>query len=443
MSNIVLLCIKIFTQIQILRPGKITTLALAILLFCFLPTYGHGDDESFETKNEELEINSSGIKALNIETAAVNEVEIDEKVILTGQIEELPNSHFDVNSSVQGKVVSILVDLGSIVYSGQPLAVIQSTDITKLQAEVDQTEAELELAKNNFDRESILYEKGVSAKKELDAAKALLLSNEAKVRATKASLNILTGNGGDVEQGTFTIRAPKSGTIIERNITIGQIINENQRVFHGFDLNTVWASGDAYEKDIGKIHKNQKVSVILDGLPNQIFSGNISYVGSIINPETRTLPVKATLTNRNNLLNPGAFLQFIIHTGQKKKSLIIPRTALLETDKEGTEGKHDHLVYIKIKNKFIPRKIHVESHDSDYVEVLSGLNSGDVVVTRGAYQLQYGESKDSHKEDHGHEEPKPEKQNHVLPPWSIVGAGIFGLLIGILIGKRKKSNNKL
>jgi cobalt-zinc-cadmium efflux system membrane fusion protein len=101
------------------------------------------------------------------------------------------------------------------------------------------------------------------------------------------------------------------------------------------------------KKDRTKINQNQKVSVFVDGIPDKIFTGNITYIGSVIKSETRTLPVKVLLDNKESILSPGAFIQLNVSTGKKKNSIVIPRTALVEIDKEGTEGKHRHIVYLK------------------------------------------------------------------------------------------------
>ena len=415
-------------------------ISILFLTSLALPSFAHGDDEGFEAKQEKIKVNKVGMKVLNVETATIKEVEVDEKVRTTGQIEEMPTNHFDVNTPVQGRVSSILIKLGDLVRAGQGLVIIQSTEIAKLQADIDQFKAELELAQNNYDREKVLFEKNISPKKDFQAAKAFLASQEAKLNAAQTNLKILTQQSANVDSGAFTVKAQKSGTIVENKITTGQIVSSDQLLFHAIDLSTVWASADIYERDLGKVTLGQNVYVALDGTPNKVFEGKLTYIGSVINEGTRTLPVKATILNKEGLLKPGAFLQLVIHTGQKKKSIVIPRTALVERDKEGIEGKHDHLVYIKTGDKFVPRKIQVESHDSNSVEVLSGLNTDDVVITNGAYQLQFGkgESNKPHDGEHGHEH---EKQNNRIPIWGVIGFGVFGLLVGILIGRRKKHNS--
>lgn len=408
---------------------------LVVLLFCcLLPAFSHGDDEGFEAKQEKIKVNKVGMKVLNIETATIKEIEVDEKVRTTGQIEEIPTNHFDVNTPVQGRVSSILIQLGDKVRAGQGLAVIESTEIAKLQADIDQLKAELELAQNNYDREKVLFEKKISPQKDFQAAKTFLSSQEAKLNAAQTNLKILTQQSANVSAGSFTVRAQKLGVIVENKITVGQVVSPDQLLFHAIDLSTVWASADIYEKDLGKIKLGQKVFVTLDGMPDKAFEGKLTYIGSVINQDTRTLPVKALLINQGELLKPGAFLQLAIHTGKKKTSVVIPKTALIERDKEGVEGKHDHLVYIKSEDNFVPRKIQVESHDSDTVEVLGGLEAGEVIVTNGAYQLQYGKGEYSNHGEHGHEH---KEQNQGIPIWAVIGVGLLALTVGILIGKKK------
>ncbi|MBI2995082.1 MAG: efflux RND transporter periplasmic adaptor subunit [Candidatus Melainabacteria bacterium] len=409
---------------------------LAFYIFCIFcifcplspPCFGHGDDIAFKAKFKKIPTSNVDIKGTGIETKIIKEEIVDDIVRTTGQIEEIPNNKFDVNSPVQGKVISVLVDLGTMVQGGQGLATIQSTEIAKLQSELNQSEAELELAKNNFDREEKLFEKRITAKKDLDVAKAALASAEAKLTAARNNLKILTNQNENLEQGIFTIKTPKAGTIVERNITIGQVVNVNQIIFRGLDLTKVWASADIYEKDRSKINKNQKAIVILDGAQDKAFTGNITYIGSVINKETRTLPVKVLLDNKESVLNPGAFIQLNISTGQKKNLIVIPRTALAQIDKEGTEGKHKHIVYLKEGKFFIPRKIEVEAHDSDTVEVISGLTPGEVIVSKGTYQLEFGE---------GEEEHEHIKQEKTYPKWLIPVGFLITLIVGFLLGKKK------
>ena len=411
---------------------------LVIYLSLILPVLAHGDDVGFQIKREALPVNDVANKALDIKTDIVQELVIDDVVHTTGEIQEVPENHFDVNSPVQGKVISVQAVLGDKVGFGQSLALIQSTDVARLQAEIDQLEAELELAKNNFNRSKLLFEKGIIPEKEYQGAKAMLSSQEAKLRAVTGNLKILTQGSYGREDGTFSLKAPKGGTIVEKKITVGQIINPNDLLFHGIDLSTVWASANIYEKDIAKIKQGQQITASLDGIPNKTFTAKLSFVDSVLNKDTRALAVKAIINNPDGLLKPGQFLQLALHTGAKRNSIIIPRTALVEMDKSDIEGKHKHLVYLKIKNKYVPREIEVQSHDSNTVEVISGLKAGEELVTQGAYQLQYGEGEE---EEHHHENASSNinLQTYFMP--LMILTVIVSLVAGYLFGRRKKKHD--
>ncbi len=410
-------------------------LFLLLFFFAYLSLSSYAEDSGFRAKvvHRKLTIDTDDIKTLGIKTEKVTKQNLDETIKTTGQIEEIPKNHFDVNSSVQGVIKSVLVDLGDIVKTTQPLIIIQSTEVSKLQAEIDQLKAELELAKINYEREKTLFEKGISPKKDFDAIKAILTSGEAKLSAQESNLKILTNLSSDAEHGEFNVLAPKTGTITERNIAVGQVVNQNQILFRGIDLSYVWANGDIYERDVNKVKLGQKVFVTLDGNPDKKFEGKITYIGSIINKDVRTLPVKATLDNKNALLKPGAFIQIEIYTGEKNKSIVIPRTALVESDKEETDGNHEHIVYIEDLNKkslFIPRKIQVESHDSNSVEVISGLADGEIIVTEGAYQLQYGKK---------FEETNSPENKLPIKFLIIIALAVIGIIYIILKARKPKA----
>lgn len=408
---------------------------LVIYISLILPILAHGDDVGFQVKQETLPVNEVANEALNIKTDKVQEVIVDDTIKTTGEVEEIPENHFDVNSPVQGKVISIAVSLGDQVRVGQTLATIQSTDVAGLLADVDQLEAELELAKSNFNRSKLLLEKGIIPEKDFQAAKAMLASQEAKLRASTSNLKILT-QGSYGKDGTFSLKAQKGGTIVEKKVTLGQIINPNDLLFHGIDLSTVWASADIYERDIAKVKQGQKISATLDGIPDKVFTAQLSFIDSVLNKDSRTLAVKAVVNNSDGLLKPGQFLQLIIHNGTKRNSIIIPRTALVEMDKSDVEGKHKHLVYLKIDDKYVPREIEVQVHDSNTVEVISGLEPGEELVTQGAYQLQYGEGEDEH--DHDHDKAGTGLNFKAYSTPLTVLAVVVALIAGYLIGRRKK-----
>lgn len=375
----------------------------ALFFSAVLICYGDqgGEDADIEPIFKKVILDKKIVKNFEIKTEKIKEELVSEKVKASGKIEEIPKNSFLVNSPVVGKIVEVHVDLGTKVKAGQALASIQSTQVSELAGEVSKLEAELELAQNTFEREKSLFEKGISAKKELDLAKSNLSSTESRLSALKSNLNLLSEGGVQTKAGLFEIKAKKSGIIAERNLTIGQVVQPGDLLFKIIDPQTVWVNIDIYEKDASKVKMGQKVIIIPDGLNEIFLEGKINYISSVINNETRTLPVKAEIKNPTDkagdyLLQVGAFVQAVIHTNYKKSSIVIPRSAIVDVQKDDKEVKHKHIVYVRREMEdegqsfvFAPRKIVVESHDSNLVEVLSGLTSGDEIVTEGGYQLQF------------------------------------------------------
>lgn len=416
------------------------TICLVFALMVFgLVVNGHGGEEAqnFKPKNKEVNIDKTISKALGIKTQMVEVKTTYETIVTTGQIEEIPKNRFDINTPVQGTVSSLLVDLGSNIKTGQSVAVIQSTEIAMLQAEISQTKAEFELAQSSFSREQTLFEKGISAKKDFEASRVVLNSTEAKLKALESNLKILTGLATSSEQGTFEVKSQKAGTIVEKHVTVGQVIGANQLLFRAIDLSKLWASANIYEKDISKVSPGQNVFVTLDGNLKENYEGKLTYIGSIIDEKSRILPVKAELNNARGTLKPGAFVQLVIHTNKKKDAILIPSCAIVDIDEEKDE-EHKHIVYVKEGNSYKPRNIKVVKHNKEYTEVISGLIPGDILVVEGGYQLQYAEGKhvddktssESHHEEHTHIHEHLKQESNTT---KYIRPAIIGLITGILI----------
>lgn len=452
---------------------KYILMLIVTLSLCEVSVLAHGG-AGFKAKFEKITLEEKTIKAIDLKTQKIEEKDIFETIKSTGQIEEIPNNHFDINSPVQGTVASVLVDLGSKVRVGTPVATIESPEISRLQAEIEKLKADFEYATSNFEREKSLFEDGISSKKDFDASKAGLKGTEAKLKAAESNLEILTRLATQSEQGKFNILSRKNGTIVERSITVGEVVSPSKLLFHGIDLSTVWASANIYEKDLRKVSLGQIAYITLDGIPNKVYKGKIVYIGSVLVEKSRTLPVKVKLDNSKGELNPGAFIKLAIHTKNKKKSITIPITALvdIEADKDTKGDTHKHIVYVRKENTFIPKEVEVATHDSNSVEVLSGLKKEDEVVTSGGYQLQFAEGghdehghegegghddedghdhgMDNHEHDsdemseHSHEghdhekvKPKASDKNQFGLILLLLAAVIFGLILGIFMGKRK------
>jgi len=177
------------------------------------------------------------------------------------------------------------------------------------------------------------------------------------------------------------IRAPFDGRVIMRNITRGEVVDTHQTLFTVADLSDVWVVASVPEKDVEYIQKDQTVDVIVAAYPHALLSGNITYIGDVLDPATRTLRVRVTAQNPDKRLKPEMFALVRISSDVDPKMLTVP----LEAVQSGPMGT---IVFVQRQaNEFEVRTVKLGQEQGDVVTVLDGLNAGDQVITKGSYVL--------------------------------------------------------
>ncbi|MBD2540463.1 efflux RND transporter periplasmic adaptor subunit [Coleofasciculus sp. FACHB-SPT36] len=206
------------------------------------------------------------------------------------------------------------------------------------------------------------------------------------------------------DKGLVTVTAPISGTVADREITLGQSVEEaGAKLMTILNNNRVWATASIYEKDLNKVKIGQRVRVKVASLPNRTFTGKIAVIGSVVEGETRVVPVKAELDNPGGQLKPGMFAELEVLTNQTPAPiLVIPTSAVVETN-----GRQR--VYVQNGTAFEPVEVTLGRTVGDVVEVKGSLFEGDRIVTQGAIQL-YAQSLRG-----GSSEGKSEEKQPLIP----------------------------
>lgn len=219
--------------------------------------------------------------------------------------------------------------------------------------------------------------------------------------------------------GTITITAPIAGIVADRPVTLGQSAEDAGAVLMTIvDDRTVWATANIYEKDVNQIAPGQRVRVTVSSLPDQIFEGQITTTGAVINGESRVVPVNVELDNPSGVLKPGMFAELEVLTDRTQAVLTVPRSALIETN-----GRQ--LVFVENGNSFEPVDVSLGRTAGDRVEVESGLFEGDQVVTQRANQL-YAQSLRGGSSEPAVAEPPSPPRGEGVSWWLVVPVG--GLL---------------
>lgn len=219
--------------------------------------------------------------------------------------------------------------------------------------------------------------------------------------------------------GTLTITAPISGTIVDREATPGESGQDaGKKILTIVNDGKVQVSGNVYEKDIDQVRVGQAVRVKVNGLPDRTFSGRIRVVNATVEGQTRAVPVKAEIDNSDGALKPGMFAELEVLTDRTPVSgLVVPKSAIVDT--------HDNkkLVFVQNGKAFAPTEVTLGREAGEWVEVTNGLFDGDKVVTQRAPQL-YAQSlrrgKTTDDDTHAQTATTPSSGSNASLPWWIM-----------------------
>ncbi|MCC7527656.1 MAG: efflux RND transporter periplasmic adaptor subunit, partial [Candidatus Melainabacteria bacterium] len=376
-----------------------------------LPHKGDVDMDDSKPSTGFITISADQMNEIRPTMALVQQQKIVKEVLLTGQVEPDSNMTTPVISLVPGRVEKSFVQLGDVVKQGQKLAFVRSDDIAQIEADllkgvldfeadVQQARFQLALCEKIFGRHKQLFSEGISARADLDSAESDYQKAQVALETLKEKRNALITIARErlrlygVEKDEldrvlatktidddFYIDAPRDGIITERNADIGQLIDNSHNIFVVTDLSQVWLTAQAFEKDIRCIKKGQKVSVTVNSYPDKVFQGKVDYTGVMLDTDTRTMPVRATVQNPQIILKPEMFANMHVQIGETE-ALSIPFESVRKT------GEATVAYVVQGKNRFEERKIEVGRRLGNSVEILKGLRPGETVVAHGSLQLQ-------------------------------------------------------
>jgi cobalt-zinc-cadmium efflux system membrane fusion protein len=336
---------------------------------------------------------SPKLKQIRVDTVKSSDVPFD-VVTSPGKIEANPNLMSRVLLPVPGRVDRVLVKIGDAVVHGQPLLTVDSPDADAaesafLQAEagVTQAKANLNKAQADFDRSTDLFEHNAVAKKDVLTAENALAQSKAALEQAHAAreqaarrLTLLGLKPGSFGQ-KVTVTAPISGKVLDMSVAPGEYRNDTTAPLMTIaDLSTVWVSSDVQESAIRFIHIGERIDVQLTAYPGETFRARVTRIADTVDPQTRTIKVRAEIDNPNGRLRPEMF-GTIRHTEATRVVPVVPAGAVVQGD-----GKT--VVFVeKAPGRFRPMEVKVGDRSGDVLPVLAGLRPGDHVVVDGAMLL--------------------------------------------------------
>jgi membrane fusion protein, copper/silver efflux system len=331
---------------------------------------GHQVQSGVMTMEGDTVMLDANARALaGVQTAPVAKRTLAKEIRTTGKIAMNDGARSLVTSRIEGRIDELYIAAdGQYVEAGQVIASVYSPDLIAAQEEYLLT------------LDSVQKMRGASTD--------IVQANNRLLQAAKRKMELLGVTSDEIEHLSHTrkvttqsvIRSPFSGTVTEKTTLPGMYIMRGDKLLSLTELSTVWMYADIYEKDIASIELGQEVAVAIPSYPGETFTGRIIFVSPIVDDATRTVKVRVEMNNANGKLKPNMFVSAAIKAPLGEQ-LVIPASALLDT---GTRK----VVYVaQAEDTFVKRDIVVGKEAEGFIQVISGLQPGETVVTQATFLI--------------------------------------------------------
>lgn len=374
------------------------SLAAAFALFLYLRAKPKTEKEE-NAKPQEVVLVEMGLEAqkhVGLEVVPAKVEQLTEFLEVTGTVQPIDSQIVHIRPLASGRLRAVLAKVGDRVTSGQALAQLDAIEVGDLssqylaaQADLKKLQAQHATALKQLERNRQLVKIEAASQKDLEgseaeeqALQASIEAQESVIRGLSARMHRLGVDGENPPSSSVTaIRSGFAGVVIKAAAAPGEVVDSTSELFQIADLSRVWVQAEVYEKDLGRIRAGQTAAISVDTYPDEKFSGKVTYVGDILDPQTRTVKVRCEVANPGTKLKLDMFATVSLPTTFSKRALVVPASAIQQA-----EGKN--MVFVqKSPTKFEPRNITLGKVLGGKTEVLTGLKEGEPVVTNGAFHL--------------------------------------------------------
>jgi membrane fusion protein, heavy metal efflux system len=308
---------------------------------------------------------------------------------LPGVVEPNAYRQVVVTPLVAGRVTRVSAQLGDRVRRGQMLAQIYSPELAEAQTRYVSARAMLDAHDRELQRTQKLVEIGAASRQELERIHAEHAAQTAAVQSARSQLELLgvpastldaIASGKNVD-ATTSVAAPITGVVTERGANVGLNVDPATKLFTVVDLSTVWIVADVYERDFSRVRVGNNATISTSAFPANPLRGQVSYIDPQVSPDTRTAKVRVEVANPRSELRLGMYADVVVSGGLGAPVPMIPRSAVQNVGDRTVV----YVVNPNERGRFIEREVRLGQISGDLVEVTSGVQAGDVVVTEGSF----------------------------------------------------------
>ncbi len=339
------------------RPGECPLCGMALVKKSSLvDTVAAGDEAATVSPSDQV--------LANIGTSVAGVKSLEKEISTAGTIVAAETNSRRITALFPGRIDRLyLTHAGQPVQRGDPVADVYSPEAISAQ------------------QEYLLALGGVEREPQSQSARDLLVQSRGKL----LRWGFLMRQVEDLERTRtvhelVTIYSPISGTVLRKNVEPQHYASEGEDLFEVADLSTVWMNARLYEDEIRSMKTGEKVVATADAYPGQIFTGQVTFIGRTVDPESRTVNIRAEFRNPVGALRVDMYVNALIRL-RLPQAVVVPASALLST------GERQFVWVEKEDGVFEPRNVVAGLRAGDDLQILEGIKAGEVIVTSGANLL--------------------------------------------------------
>lgn len=371
------------------------THVFVLITVFFVAACSNGDSATDQPKitetGEPVDVNRITLSEGMIQRITVDQlklIKLADKIHVPSQIRVDEQRLIRVGANVTGRIVEVYANLGDSVNAGVALARIASPELNRAQLDYLRDYSVMQLNERAVNRARLLFESDVIPAAELQRRETELQVSRAELSAAKDQLRLLGVNDAALKElvrrgnilSSVPITVSKNGTVIERNVVAGQVVQPSDPLFKVADLSTVWAVGDVPEQIARNVMVGQHVEIQVPALEDVILDGLIVFVADTVNPVTRTVMVRTVVENPERKLKPSMLASMRI-IESPREMLVLPEEAVVR------EANRDYVYLAEADNHFLRVPVELGPEMGNVRPVLAGVSAGQNIVVSGAYDL--------------------------------------------------------
>ena len=362
----------------------------------------HAEDEAKNTAHaetehgEEIALTAKQITEQGIQLALVEVGAVTKSASYPAKVTVNTDRQAHVSPAFSGYVEKVNVELGQRVVKGQALATLMVPDLVDQQANLQMVQANLELARQDYERERQLWSQGISAKQDYQRAYNTYKQAQIQVQASKSRLSAFGAALGS--NGRYVLTAPISGIISKKDLVVGENVQLANQLFIIDQLDQLWLEFIAPSADLSAIGLNQQIEFKSLQTGN-LFKAQIQSLNTEADLQTGRLQVRAKILSSATELRPNLMVNVQLQQAGSSQALRILKSAIQKVEgKDVVFVAYEHDQNIEFKAQ--PVVLGQISGNAEWVEVQSGLTQGQQYTAQGSFllksELEKGEASHEH-----------------------------------------------